>query len=332
MNGKMAKQNWASIILIALLLFACDLAKAQQSEKFPRIGFLSPLTAAVSVKNIEGFRRGLADNGYTEGKNIFVEYRFGDGRQKRLDDLAFELAKLNVHAIVTAGSPGVMAAKRATTTIPIIMAAIGDALESGFVASLARPGGNITGLSFLNSELEGKRLELLKETVPKLSRVGILHHHAASESGRSLQALKKTAQLLNLQLNVYASKDAEGFDNLFIAMKRDRAEALQVLASPILAAHRQAIVKLAAKYNLPGIYQWSEFAEAGGLMSYAANLNEMYRRAAFFIHRILEGATPADLPIEQPTKFEFIINLKTAKQIGLTIPPNVLARADRVIK
>jgi putative ABC transport system substrate-binding protein len=238
--------------------------------------------------------------------------------------------KLKVDIIVTAGSPGVAAAKQATTTIPIVIAAIRDAVESGFVTSLARPGGNITGLSFLNAELEGKRLELLKEAVPRLSRIALLHHGPLS--GASSSKLKAVGQSLSLKLQFHSVQGAEDFDKTFSAIKHDGAEALQVLASPTLAAHRKSLVRLAMQHRLPTVYQWKEFVEVGGLMSYAANLTDMYRRAAVYVDKILRGAKPADLPVEQPTKFELVINLKTAKQLGLTIPPNVLARADRVIK
>jgi putative ABC transport system substrate-binding protein len=317
-------------ICLLLAVFLPAGLEAQQSLNIPRIGVLSPLTRIVGAANHEAFRRGLRELGYVEEKNILVEYRFGEGREERLSALAIELVKLKVNAIVTAGSPGVRAAKQATNTIPIVIAAIADAVNSGFVSSLAQPGGNITGLSFLNAELEGKRLELLKETLPRLSRVAILHHQKAADG--SLPALDTAARSLGLQLQIYPVKGAEEFENAFSAIKKEGAEALQVLASPTLAAQRKPLVKLATKYRLPGIYQWSEFVEEGGLMSYAANLPEMYRRAAYFVDRILKDAKPADLPVEQPTKFELVINLRTAKQIGLTVPPNVLARADRVIR
>lgn len=311
-------------------LMTAPSAEAQQSLNVPRIGVLSPLTPAVAAANHQAFLRGLRELGYVDGKNILIEYRFSEGREERLSDLAAELAKLKVDVIVTAGSPSVAAAKRTTRTIPIVIAAIGDAVESGFVTSLARPGGNITGLSFLNAELEGKRLEVLKETLSRISRIAILRDQMTPIA--SLSAVETVARHMALQLQIYSVKGPEEFDKAFSAIKKDRAEALQVLASPSLANQRKLLVRLAASHQLPAIYQWSEFVEDGGLMSYAASLGEMYRRAAYFVDRLLKGAKAADLPIEQPTKFELVINVKTAKEIGIAIPPNVLARADRVIR
>lgn len=320
-----------ALCFVGAMLFAlCSASEAQQPVRIPRIGVLSPLSPEIAAANHEAFRQGLRELGYIEGKNVLIEYRFSRGREEQLPELAAELASLKLDVLMTVGSPGVRAVKQATSTVPIVIAAIGDAVESGFVTSLARPGGNITGLSFINAELEGKRLELLKQAVPRISRVAILRYVPASTE--SLPTLEAVARSLALQLQIYPVQSAEDFKKAFSTIKNDGAEALQVLASPILAAHRKPLVTLAASHRLPAVYQWKEFVEDGGLMSYAANLTEMYRRAATYVDRILKGTKPADLPVEQPTKFELVINVKTAKQIGLTVPPNVLARADRVIR
>ena len=319
-------------LLITSLLHTVPPAEAQQPAKVPRIGFLAAPFPSSYTARIEAFRQGLRELGYVEGKNIVIEYRYAEGKLDRLPTLAAELVRLRVAVIVTGGSTNTRAAKEATATIPIVMSQDGDPVANGFVASLARPGGNITGLSNLAPELSGKRLELLKEIVPRLSRVAVL---GTSTNPGTAQVLKETelaarAFGVKLQyLDVLSSKDIE---TAFRAAGKERADAVLVLAGSIFASHRTQVVDLAEKSRLPAIYSRREDVEARGLMSYGVSQPDLDRRAATYVDKILKGAKPADLPVEQPKKFEFIINLKAAKQIGLTIPPNVLVRADKVIK
>jgi putative ABC transport system substrate-binding protein len=321
-----------ALALGAMLLALSLPAEPQQPTKVPRIGFLGFTSLSAIAARIEAFRQGLRELGYVEGKDIVIEYRSPEGRLDRLPDLAAELVRLKVDVIVTSGPSVTRAVKEATTTIPIVMGFDTDPVGNGFVASLARPGGNITGLSVVSPELSGKQLELLKEIVPKLSRVAVL---GTSTNPGNSQALKETelaagAYTVQLQnLDVLSPKDIE---TAFRDASKGRAGAVLVLASPIIESHRTQIADLAAKNRLPAIYYAPEFVEAGGLMSYGTSFADLFRRAATYVDKILKGAKPGDLPVEQPKKFEFIINLKTAKQIGLTIPPNVLARADKVIK
>ena len=317
-------------LLATMLLASANLAAAQQPKTVPRIGFLSAASPATS--RAEAFRQGLRELGYVEGKNIVIEWRFAEGKADRLPGLAAELVRLKVDVIVTSGPAPTRAAKEATSTIPIVMAQDPDPVGTGFVASLARPGGNITGLSNLRPELSGKRLELLREVVPRLTRVAVLYNPGNPVSGPELKETELAARALGVQLqylNVLSPKDIE---TVFRAASKGRADAVLVLASPFLLSHRTQIADLAAKSRLPAIYYSTEFVEDGGLMSYGVSFTDLYRRAATYVDKILKGAKPADLPVEQPTKFEFIVNLKAAKQIGLTIPPNVLARADKVIR
>jgi putative tryptophan/tyrosine transport system substrate-binding protein len=265
-----------------------------------------------------------------EGRNISLEYRSAEGRAERLPELAAELVRLKVDVIVTITPPGVRAAKQATSTIPIVMGAVDDAVEQGFVASLARPGGNITGASSLNPELSGKRLELLKEAFPKVSRVAVLREAIGGAS--SLRATIAAGRALGVQLQILELRDPNELESAFAAMTRERAGALDVLPGLMITGYMRQIVDLAAKARLQAMFPDIRFVESGGLMSYGPSLSEMYRRAAVYVDKVLKGAKPGELPVEQPTKFEFVINLKAAKQIGLTIPPNVLARADRVIR
>jgi ABC-type uncharacterized transport system substrate-binding protein len=317
---------------LSVLLFAlCTSAEAQQpAGTAPRIGFLSTAALSSVAPRLDAFREGLRELGYVEGKNIVIEYRSAEGNINRLPELATELVRLKVDCIVTAGENPTHAAKQATSTIPIIMTTVGDPVGLGFVASLARPGGNITGLSTYSTDLAGKRLELLKETIPKLSRVAIF------SDPRSLAAdLKETeaaARLLKVQLISLEVRSLDELENAFRSSAKSRADAVVIMPSGFFNTNRTRLVELAAKYRLPGMYLEQEFVLAGGLMTYATSIPDLYRRSATYIDKILKGAKPADLPVEQPKKFEFVINLKTAKQIGLTIPPNVLARADRVIR
>jgi putative ABC transport system substrate-binding protein len=314
-------------LLATVLLTIAPLAQAPHAAKVARIGFLG--TAA--KERIDAFRHGLRDLGWVEGQNITIEYR-SDPQQDRLPSLAAELVRLKVDVIVTPGAAAALAAKQATKTIPIVMASIPDPIEAGLVASLARPGGNVTGLSNLNAEVGGKRLELLKETVPKISRVAALRHGSGEGSRQQMNEIAIAARALTLRLQSLEARGAEDYENAFLEMVRERANALITLASPQFTIDRLQLVNLAAKHRLPAIYADRAYVESGGLMSYGPDRSDLYRRAATYVDKILKGAKPADLPVEQPTKFQFVINLKTAKQIGLTIPPNVLARADRVIR
>ena len=326
------KAGLLSILLLVVLLAVAVISEAQQAGKVPRIGILAPGSSAFPTSAYhDSFRQGLRELGYIEGKNIFIEIRYAEGKQDRLSDIATELVKLKVDVIVTATRPGVLAAKNATSAIPIVFAAVGDPVRAGLVSSLARHGGNITGLSIIETELFGKRLELLKETFPKITRVAYFRD-AATPGTRSAEMQAAAARALGLQLQSLDVRSAKDFDGAFEAVLKERAQALTTAASPVISTNQQRIVAFAAKNRLPGLYPYSEFIEAGGLMFYGVSFSDLFRRAATYVDKILKGAKPADLPVEQPTKFEFVINLITAKQIGLTIPPNVLVRADRVIR
>ena len=325
-----------SFALTALFSALCVSAEAQQTKKVPRIGYLSAGDPAgdpsSNAARIEPFRQGLRELGYVEGKNIFIEWRYAEGKLDRLPALAAELVLLKVDVIVTSGPTVTRAAKEATHTIPIVMAFDNDPVGSGVVASLARPGGNITGLSILAPEISGKQLELLKEIVPRLSRVAVVGTSSTPGNAELLKGIELAAGVLKVKLqhlDVLSLKDVE---TAFRAAGKGRADAVVVLNSPVFGSLRTQIADLAVKSRLPAIYDRPESVENGGLMSYGVNRSDLYRRAAVYVDKILKGAKPADLPVEQPMKFEFIINLKAAKQIGLTIPPNVLARADKVIK
>jgi putative tryptophan/tyrosine transport system substrate-binding protein len=318
--------------LPALILATLHLAEAQQLSKASRIGFLGGASPSFYAARIEAFRQGLRELGYAEGKNIVVEYWFAEGKPERMRELAEELVRMKCDVIVTASTPATQAAKRATTTIPIVMANISDPVELGLVASLARPGGNITGLTILAPELSGKRLELLKEAVPNLTRVGALWNPTNSSQERIWKEIQAAAQELRLQLQSLEVRSDNDIDIAFEAALRNRTQALIPSPEPLINAHLKRIVEFATKNRLPAMYAGPEAVDAGGLMSYAPNYTDQYRRAAIYVDKILKGAKPSDLPVEQPTKFEFVINLKAAKQIGLTIPPTVLARADKVIK
>jgi ABC-type uncharacterized transport system substrate-binding protein len=326
--------NLKSAILLGALLIALSVsAQAQQQSKDPRIGYLTGATLSANSARHEAFRQGLRELGYVEGKNIVIEWPYKEGNEDRLPAVAAELiVRLKVDLIVTVGGPVTRAAKKATSTIPIVMAQDTDPIGNGFVASLAQPGGNITGLATLAPEISGKQLELLKETVPELSRVTVLETSTRPGNAQLLKEVELAAGAFGVTLqylDVLSSKDIE---TAFRAASKARAEAVLVFGGPVLNSHRKQIADLAAKNRLPAMYERVEFIDAGGLMFYGASLTAMYRRAATYVDKILKGAKPADLPVEQPKKFEFIINLKAAKQIGLTIPPNVLARADRVIR
>jgi ABC-type uncharacterized transport system substrate-binding protein len=307
-------------------------ALAQQPGKIPRIGFLFVNFPSSTPARYEAFRQRLRELGYVEGKNIVIESRSAEGKVDRLPALLDELVRLKVDVIVTTGPSGTRAAKEASVTIPIVMAADIDPVGSGFVASLARPAGNITGLSSLSPELSGKRLELLKEIVPRLARVAVLGTSTVPGNAQALRETELAARAFKVKLQYLDVLGAKDIEVAFRAASKERADGVLVLTGQVLNSHRTRVVDLAVKSRLPAIYNLPEFVEAGGLVSYAANSTDLYRRAAIYVDKILKGAKPADLPVEQPTKFEFIINLKAAKQIGITIPPNVLARADKVIR
>jgi putative ABC transport system substrate-binding protein len=318
---------------LALSIFSTPLvADAQQPGKVPRIGYLGPGSPSTVGHLVEAFRRGLRVLGYVEGQNIAIEYRWAEGRFERLPDLAAELVRLNVDVIVTATTPAIQAAKQATKTIPIVMAVSADPVETGLVASLARPGGNITGLSLLAPEIVGKQLQLLKEAVPKVSRVAVLCNPANLSSAPQLREAEVAARPLGVRLQILEARSPDEFESAFAAMTRERVGSLLVLGDPLFFQQRTRLADLAAKSRVPAMYGVSEHAEAGGLIAYSANVSDVYRRAATYVDKILKGAKPADLPVEQPTTFELVINLKTARALGLTIPQTVLIRADQVIQ
>jgi putative tryptophan/tyrosine transport system substrate-binding protein len=318
--------------LPALILATIHLAEAQQPGKVARIGFLTGGSHSTNPDRNETLRQGLRELGYIEGKSVVIEYRWAEGKLDRLPALAAELVRLKVEVIVTGGDVVTRVVKKATSTIPIVMGADSDPVGSGSIASLAHPGGNITGLSTLAPEISGKQLELLKEVVPRLSRVTVLGDSTRPGNAQSLNEAEKAAAAFRVQFQFLDVQTPNDIETAFRAASKERADAVLVLQSTVALSHRKAIADLAVKNRLPAIYYSTEYVDDGGLMSYSANVTDLFRRAAIYVDKILKGAKPADLPVEQPKKFEFIINLKTPRQIGLTIPPNVLARADRVIK
>jgi putative ABC transport system substrate-binding protein len=322
----------ASILFAGAVLAVAVTAEAQQPKKFYRIGYLDGASLSAVASRTDPFRRGLRELGYVEGKNIVIEWRSGGDKADRLPNLAAELVSLKVDVIVTGGAGATRPAKEATATIPIVMAQDTDPVGSGFVASLARPGGNITGLSTLATDIGGKRLELLKEIVPKLSHLAVFGTSTYPGNAQALKEMEVDAGAFGVKLQYLDVEDAKDIEAVFRAAMKGRAEVVLVLGGPVLISHRRQVADLAVKSRLPASYVRPEYVEDGGLMSYAPSSDDLFRRAATYVDKILKGAKPADLPVEQPKKFEFVINLKTAKQIGLTIPPNVLARADRVIK
>lgn len=329
----MRKARALSILLAVVLLAVAVLAEAQQPKKVPRIGYLQAPPFSVIAPRTEAFRQGLRDLGYIEGKSIVIEYRSAEGKFERAPALAAELVRLKVDVIVSGGSILTRAAKQATATIPIVMAQDIDPVGNGFVASLARPGGNITGLSTLASGMSGKRLELLKETVPKLSRVAVLGTSTQPGNPQQLRETELVARAFGVKLQYLDVLSPKDIESAFREASNAHADAVvMMVAGAVAAANRTEIVNLAVKSRLPTMYPQNTWVEAGGLMTYGVNFADLDQRAATYVDEILKGAKPADLPVEQPKKFEFIINLKAAKQIGLTIPPNVLVRADRVIK
>jgi putative ABC transport system substrate-binding protein len=321
------------VIVVAVLLFAAPVAAgAEQVGKVPRIGFLMSTSPSTIADRVEAFRQSLRELGYVEGRNIVVEYRWAEGKIERLPALADELVRLKPHVIVTAGPTVTRAAKQASSTIPIVMAFDSDPVGSGFAASLARPGGNITGLSTLAPEISAKQLELLKEIVPRLSRVAVLGTSTQPGTPQAVRSVEVAAAAFAVQLQYL---DVEGPKDIEVAFReaaKGRADAVLALSSRVLLSHRKQIADLAVKSRLPAIYAQRAHVDDGGLMSYGASLADLYWRAAVYVDKILKGAKPGDLPIEQPTKFELVVNMKTAKALGMTIPPSLMLRADKVIE
>jgi putative ABC transport system substrate-binding protein len=321
-------------LLLTVFLPTVFLVEAQQPKKVPRIGYLTGGDAVGNSTRSEAMRLALRERGYIDGQNIAIEYRYAEGKSDRFSELAVELVRLKVDIILVGGDPAVLAAKNATKTIPIVMVGRGsDPVEAGLIESLARPGGNVTGLTNLTGELGGKRLELLKEAVPKIARVAVLYEPASPTSSREVkELLPVAARALRLTLQPWEVRGADGFEKVFAALNKQSPDGLYALGSPLININRKRIVAFALKSRLPSVYSGTQYVDAGGLMYYGADEAESYRRVAYYVDKILKGAKPADLPVEQPTKFELVINLKTAKQIGVTIPQSMLYRADKVIK
>jgi ABC-type uncharacterized transport system substrate-binding protein len=326
------KKTITVLTLCSMLLAPCLPAEAQQPTKLPRIGYLALISLSSIPGCIGAFRQGLRELGYVEGKNIVIEWRSAEGKLDHLPALAAELVRIKVDIIVAGGSSSTRALKEVTSAIPIVITQDSDPVANGFITSLARPGGNITGLSALRPEMSGKQLELLKEIVPRFSRVAVFGTSTQRGNAQMLKEVELAAGAFGVKLQYPDALTSKDIETAFRAASKGRADAVLVLQSPVAISQRTQIIDLAVKYRLPAIYDRSEYVEASGLMSYGVNIRDLDRRAATYVDKIVKGAKPADLPVEQPTKFEFIVNLKAAKQIGLTIPPNVLARADRVIK
>jgi putative tryptophan/tyrosine transport system substrate-binding protein len=329
---KFMREKITALTLGALLFALSVPVWAQQATKVPQIGFIIVTSPSANAARIDAFRQGLRDLGYVEGKNIVIQYRWAEGKFDRLPELAAELVRLKVDVIVSAGPQPTRAAKEATSTIPVVMGQDNDPIGNGFIVSLARPGGNITGLSTLYPEISGKQLELLKEIIPRLSHLAVFGNSTQPGNPQSLKKVELAAGALSVQLQYVDVQGPKDTETAFRAASKGHADAVLVLSSPVIFSHRKRFADIAVKNRLPVMYAQPEFVEDGGLMTYGPSITDLYRRAASYVDKILKGAKPAELPVEQPTKFELLINLKTAKQIGLTIPPNVLLRADKVIK
>ena len=326
------KRKIGICLLVTILLTIVSFAEAQQSKKNSRVGFMGNSTAALEANLVGPFREGLRELGYVEGRNIAIEYRWAEGKYERFPALIDELIALKPDVIVTAGTPATQAYQRAKTSIPLVMIAVGDPVGTGIVASLNRPGGNITGLTSISPELEGKRIELLREVIPKLSHIAVMWNPKNAYHVIENKEVESVAAALKMKV-LYLGVETEGqLDNAFAQILKDHPAALLVLADRVFLHNRARIMDFAIQHRLPGIYAYLELVEAGGLMSYGPSYAEMHRRAAYYVDKILKGANPAELPVERPAKFELVINLKAAKQSGVAIPPNVLARADKVIK
>jgi putative ABC transport system substrate-binding protein len=329
-KSKIKNCKWLWLWIIAFMLVVAGTAvQAQQPKKVPRVGVL--FIGSRNQPHLEAFKQGLRERGYVEQKNIVLEYRYAEGNNDRLRQLAAELVRDKVDVIVTTASVSALAARAVTKTIPIVMTS-GNPLESGLATSLAKPGGNVTGLTVLSVDLSGKRVELLTETFPKTTRIAALQSPQDFEAGAGYKETQEAAKAFSLRLHPVEIQSASDLEPAFARMNKDRETALLVILSPMITLNSRRIVELALKYRLPGMYPTKQFAEEGGLISYGPLIADLYRRAATYVDKILKGANPGELPVEQPTKFELVINLKTAKQIGLTIPPSVLARAEKVIR
>ena len=329
--GKAVRQTMTIFrIAIAVLLLAAPLAEAQQAEKVYRIGLLG-LSSHSDITGLAALRQGLRDLGYEEGRNLVIEYRWAEGRYDHLPALADELVRLKVDVLVTYGTPGARAAQRATTTIPVVVASMGDAVAMGIVRNLARPGGNITGSQSHFPEVMGKRIEMLKEAIPRLARVAVLFNPANPSLPPALKVMEVTARSLAIELQLIEAPSLQDFGGAFATMAQRRSEGFVVSDDPVLRSHGRVIAELAAKRHLPSVGE-REYAEDGGLLAYALNRPEVWRRAAIFIDKILKGTKPGDLPVEQPTKFDLVVNMRTAKLLGLTIPPSLLLRANQVVE
>lgn len=321
-----------ALVVCAVFVTLCSRAEAQQPKIVPRIGFLLAVPASTISARLEAFRQGLRELGYVEGKNIAIEWRSTEGKADRLPTLAAELVRLKVDVIVSGGPPPTRSAKQATSTIPIVMGYDDDPVGSGFVASLAHPGGNITGLATLAPEISGKQMELLKEIIPRFSRVAVIGSSSQPSQPQALREINLAADAFGVKVHYLETREAKDIEAAFEAAIKAHADALLVVTTPVLTSERRHWIDLAMKSRLPTIFGRPEYVEDGGLAFYGVSYTDLFRRAAIYVDKILKGTNPAELPVEQPTKFELVINLKTAKQIGITIPPNVLARADRVIK
>jgi ABC-type uncharacterized transport system substrate-binding protein len=331
-SSRLIAQHSVHFAMGALLFALCSVADAQQPKKVPRLGYLTATSRSVNPGRVAAFREGLRELGYVEPNTITIEWRFAEGKPDRLPSLAAELVHLNIDLLVSGGSTATRAAKAATSAIPIVMCQDNDPVGNGFVVSLARPGGNITGLATLRSELSGKRLELLQEILPRLSRVAVIGSSSNPGNAQSLKETELAAAALAVQLRYLDVISPKDIETVFQHAAQEHADAVLVLASPVLNSHRSEVAELAAKNRIPAIYDRRDFSEAGGLVSYGTSVVDLDRRAAAYVDKILKGAKPAEIPVEQPTKFELVINLKTAKQMGWMIPQRVLARADKVIR
>ena len=331
---KVVSRQWSvvGLTLCAMLFALCSFTEAQQPAKVPRIGYVDAGSPATTGHRAQAFVQGLRERGYVDGRNIVIEYRWAEGKLDRLPGFVAALVHIKVDIIVSSATPAIRFAKEQTSTIPIVMAGVTDPVGVGFVASLARPGGNITGLTHLSPDLTGKRLELLKEVVPALLRVAVLWNPNQPGQSAAFKDLRVAAEALKVTVISMEARNREEIERVFSGVGKERPQALFELPDPLTFFNRQLIAKFAAKNRLPAMYSFSEYVDAGGLMSYGTSFPDLFHRAASYVDKVLKGAKPADLPVEQPTKFELIINLKAARQISLTIPPNVLARADRVIR
>ena len=328
----LAKAFVIVVVFTLSILITPSASQAQHRGRVPRVGYLGTSSASLERELVKAFREGLRDHGYIEGQNIVIEYRWAEGNYQRFPELVADLVKLKVDVILTAGTPGALAAKRATQTTPIVMAVTGEAVGTGLVSSLARPGGNLTGLTTMVPDLEGKRLEILGEVLPKLATLVVLLNTSNPLTAIQWEQAKTSAKALGIQLQPIELQRPEDFKDAFARVARQRPDAITMVADRFLLAHRTQIADFVAKTRLPAIYPYKDFVVAGGLMSYGPSYEDLFRRAAEYVDKILKGAKPAELPVERPTKFELVINLKTAKTLGLTIPPSVLQRADQVIE